>query len=158
MYILEILINLLILVQMAMSPVFQKMFEANMRESETHSVSITDFPSVVVEEFVQYLYHLESESDAFMQKYAVEAWALADKYQVECYKEYITRKCASFVSADNVVDLVKRAEKYNATYIKMYCIKYFSKNVKEIGKKRSRGFETLPPNTLVEIVNSFFDK
>lgn len=106
------------MLQKAISPVFQEMFEADMEERKTHSVTITDFPAVAVKEFVHYLYHFKGTSEPVMGKYAIEVWALADKYQVDCCKQYITQLCHSFVNKDNVVDFLACAERYNAIDIR----------------------------------------
>lgn len=144
--------------QMAMSPVFHKMFEADMLERKTHSVSIIDFAAPAVEEFLHFLYNLEGKSTAFMDTYAVEVWALADKYRVDCCKQYVPSACGSFVDDDNVVDLLKRAELHNASDIGIFCVEYFAMNAREIVNEKNKDIVTLSHTNLIDIVRAFLDK
>ena len=141
---------LLCLFQMAMSPVFQKMFEANMRESKTRSVSITDFAAAAVEAFVHYLYH----ADVSLDENSAELWALADKYQVDSLKAHIGEKLPHFVNEDNVLELLVSGDNRKAKEVKNYCVKYLAQVMKRIGKKKSSQLRSLPKHILVEVMMS----
>ncbi|KFM59429.1 Speckle-type POZ protein-like B, partial [Stegodyphus mimosarum] len=108
------------------SPVFSKMFETNMTETEGNSVNISDIDPDIMDEFLLFIY--SGNLGKRLNETAVKLYSVADKYDVPVLKE----KCSSFLkshlSVENVRtvlllatmhcddDLYKRAIDFSAAY------------------------------------------
>lgn len=66
---------------MMMSPVFEAMLSSTMLESAASTIAITDFPTISVELFIEFLYK-GGLSQEVLQENAIELWSLGDKYDV----------------------------------------------------------------------------
>ena len=132
-----------------MSPVFQAMFESEMKECSAQVVTINDFPGPAVEAFINFLYsqHLSQEQ---LEISATELWGLADKYQVKVLEQYLVTSCPQFVNLDNVLRLVLGADKYKAAQIKKHCLHFMVVNESALATNASNSIESLPHHILVE--------
>ena len=133
-----------------MSPVIHRMLEVEMKESTTNEITITDFPGPAVAAFVHYMY-FQTISVAALDEYSADLWGLADKYQMEVLQKHIVQLRAQFVTVDNVVHLLSRAEAYGATELKEFCLGFMVKKGKAITKHES-ALRALPQDLLADCV------
>ena len=100
------------LILAARSPVFEKMFEHDMKEVKEGLVDVLDFDSIVMKEMLRYIYCYEIKG---LQNIAHELVYAADKYQLDDLKEVCVEEIISLLSVDNVLDSLEIADLFDKT-------------------------------------------
>ena len=102
---------------------------------------------------MRYLYYQELEPTV-LDEYLADMWGLADKYQVEVLRQQIVKLQPNFVTVNNVVDIVSRAEVYGAKEIKDFCLGFMVKHTKTI-QKQEVALRALPQNLLADYLVAY---
>ncbi len=113
----------------ARSPVFRKMIEAPMRESQEASVTIDDFSAEVVGEMLTFLY---SEKVPHIEEMVKELLTIADKYQIEDLKLLCGQELDRCLTIDNAAETLMLADTHNVEPLKMACTKFVAIHYPEV--------------------------
>ncbi len=113
----------------ARSPVFRKMIEAPMRESQEASVTIDDFSAEVVGEMLTFLY---SEKAPNIKEMVKELLTITDKYQIEDLKQLCGRELDRCLTIDNAAETLMLADSYNIEPLKMACTRFVAIHYPEV--------------------------
>ena len=107
----------------ARSPVFERMFAHDMRESSTSEVSITDIEPPTLQEMLLYIYTDELTSvDHKKLLYA------ADKYQLARLKVLCENELSRSISVETVAECLVFAYLHQADQLKDKCVSYIIRN------------------------------
>jgi speckle-type POZ protein len=88
----------------ARSPVFMAMFQSNMKEKKTKTVTINDFKTEVVSEMLNYIY-TGTVSSNDISEIEIDLLAAADKYQLDLLKNICEENLCSKLEVTNCVEL-----------------------------------------------------
>ena len=113
------------------SPVFRAMFSGDMMEATSNEVLIQDFDSVVMAEFVRFLYTDRCDRSA-LEQHAEQLLAAACKYQVPGLETLCENHLCSTLSVGNVVNILYLSDLYNAAQLKARALHYIAHNAKEV--------------------------
>ncbi|XP_033209274.1 TD and POZ domain-containing protein 1-like [Belonocnema kinseyi] len=114
----------------ARSPVFQAMFEHNMKESQEHKITITDIEPEIIDHLLQFIYTDTVED--LKEGQAEKLLAAADKYALERLKRICIKEIAkSIKDVQEGFDLLATAEKYNMPDFRAIVLDFVQKNFKK---------------------------
>lgn len=106
------------------SPVFRRMFEHAMQETETGTVEITDADAESLDSFLLYLY-----TDEFPKtEIAGETLKLAKKYEVAGLVEVCSQTILSGLTVNNAAETLLLADTYGLTAVKEAAIDFMSRD------------------------------
>ena len=108
------------LVLSARSPVFNTMFQVDMREKLTNYVEITDIELPVVQEMLTFIYTGNSPKLNFKDMASKLLFA-ADKYQLGRLKLMCQEALSRKLTVENVSQTLALAEMHNATQLEAVC-------------------------------------
>mmetsp|Transcript_91096 Transcript_91096/g.253647 ORF Transcript_91096/g.253647 Transcript_91096/m.253647 type:complete len:286 (+) Transcript_91096:72-929(+) len=90
---------------LSLSPVFQRMFESNMREGLENCINITDAEPHIVKLFLQFIY---IGTIPIKHEDLVPLMVLADKYEMEDLCQMTATRVVEQIDENNVIDVVKQ--------------------------------------------------
>ena len=131
------------------------MLVSNMTESTSAVIDITDFPTSVVERFIEYLYKNALEPFA-LEAVIVELWALVDKYEVQSLRAYVENNREAMINEENVSRFVVLADQYDAKIIKESCLAFMVDTIHPLGLYEV--LSGLPNHILVELMTRTYAK
>lgn len=100
----------------ARSSVFRAMFNhTNMTENVTNEMTIEEFESGVVEEFLQFFYTAKLPTS---DEHLMDLFAMASKYQIQELKVFCERKILLNINDENAVDVLSMANLYENEILK----------------------------------------
>uniref|UniRef100_A0A0N5CB85 Protein roadkill n=1 Tax=Strongyloides papillosus TaxID=174720 RepID=A0A0N5CB85_STREA len=111
------------------SPVFQAMFNHEVRESQSNIVEIKDFHIDVVREMLKYIY---TDSSPNLEKMAGEVLAIAEKYNLDRLKIMAEQSLCNNLSAENVCEYFVIGEMYSADALKTNCLEFINMNATDV--------------------------
>ncbi|XP_033220290.1 speckle-type POZ protein B-like [Belonocnema kinseyi] len=106
----------------AHSPVFQRMFCHEMKESISNKVEIEEMDPKVFTEVLRFMYAGKVEN---LNDTAEEILIADDRYEINELKLICEKSLISKIKLENILELLSFAEKHNADYIKKYCFENF---------------------------------
>merc|ERR1719154_150367 len=133
----------------ARSPVMDRMFQQNMKESTSRELTIQDVGKDIVEAFLEYLYSGEVTKNV---KNESELIYIADKYQVPGLLELCFLKLPE-VQEDMVVDILTLSDRHNLTDFKKVAMqRIFANKVEFFEDENFVEKLKLSPHLLVELI------
>lgn len=111
------------------SPVFDKMFEHEMREKRENVVKISDLEDIVLENVLQYVYTGRTKN---VKTHAAKLMAAADKYQLDGLKSICADELLRGISVDNAVNILVLADLYNMAGFKLKVIDFVNEHAKRV--------------------------
>lgn len=107
------------------SPVFQAMFEHDMREKGENVVDILDLKYNIVKELLRFIYAGKVNN---IQNRASELLEASEKYCIRGLKTLCEHELSRQIKLKNVFRLIEVAEKYNADFLKSQAIAFITTN------------------------------
>ncbi|XP_015925839.1 uncharacterized protein [Parasteatoda tepidariorum] len=114
----------------AHSPVLRRMISSDFSESKTNTISINDSSPEIFKCFLKYLYSGKIEDKTW--SVVKELLILADKYDVRSLRTKCGEILASFLSIDNIYEILKIAYEYGDEYLKEEANVFAVKHILEI--------------------------
>uniref|UniRef100_A0A0K0E7L8 BTB domain-containing protein n=1 Tax=Strongyloides stercoralis TaxID=6248 RepID=A0A0K0E7L8_STRER len=111
------------------SPVFQAMFNHEVRESQSNIVEIKDFHIDVVREMLKYIY---TDFSPNLEKMAGEILAIAEKYNLDRLKIMAEQSLCNSLSVENVCEYFVIGEMYSAEALKTNCLEFINMNAVDV--------------------------
>ncbi len=133
------------------SEVFKTMLSANMSETATNEIVISDFEPVVVSAFVQFLYTDDCDVQV-LSAWAGELLKMAHRYEVMGLQLLCETHLSASLTTACVVDRLLFAELYGAKKLKDSAMAYIVKHKAELIKAEPAFLQRLP----VELVHELF--
>lgn len=115
---------------MARSSVFAAMFQHDTLEKQTGFIDIPDCDPESFQEFLDYLYCGKLEDVSYHS--AFQLYITSHKYDVQKLKEYCVEYLIESLTADNVCDIVKLADKYDDEKLLFGAQDFFNENWSKI--------------------------
>ncbi|DBA04374.1 TPA: hypothetical protein N0F65_002136, partial [Lagenidium giganteum] len=114
--------------------IFNAMFRPGaMRESETGIIRIHDHTPDMVSKMLEFLYtNRVADINKLCSTQLIDLLTLAEQYLLMPLKQQCEVAAREILSITNVGRLLCAAEKYNADYLKEFCINFFVENMHEI--------------------------
>lgn len=109
----------------ARSPVFAKMFEHNLKESVTDSITIADINPDVVKELLTYIYTDMAPNIKAFTRLLLNA---AEKYQMDRLKALCQQHLSYDLQVDNAAETLVLAQTHRAEELKKNALKYIVKH------------------------------
>jgi len=133
------------------SPVFKAMLTSNMKETNNNEIQIDDIEPEVMTEFLKFIYTGKSSN---LDKFAMDLFIAADKYQINSLKEICEEALISSLEIDNCLSLLLVGDKCS-TVIKKSAITFMINNKSSINLD-----EVLldHPSLMLEILKEDFGK
>ena len=116
----------------ARSPVFLAMFQSNMKEKETKTVTIDDYRAEVVSEMLNYIYTGNVSGNDIINEIATELLAAADKYQMDLLKNICEERLCSSVNVTNCVELFVIGDMYQTFKLRRTALRLVEQNMNSI--------------------------
>lgn len=110
------------------SPVFKAMLTSNMKETNNNEIQIDDIEPEVMTEFLELIYTGKSSN---LDKFAMDLFIAADKYQINSLKEICEEALISSLEIDNCLSLLLVGDKCS-TAIKKSAITFMINNKSSI--------------------------
>ncbi|XP_042903333.1 speckle-type POZ protein B-like isoform X3 [Parasteatoda tepidariorum] len=114
----------------ARSPVFSKMFDQDMLETQTGIVDIPDVESDTLQSFLEFLY-TDTITHTDYEK-LLKLMFVADRYQVDYLKTRCSIILMSKVSLENVCEVVSVSDMVNQPSLKLCAVNFIKENKKKI--------------------------
>ena len=125
----------------ARSPVFAKMFEHNLQESATSSISVSDIKPEVFKEVLSFIY---TNQVPHLSTMAPQLLYTAEKYQLDDLKA----RCEQFLSCNlqvsNAVQTLLLAQTYNAGQLKQNTLLFIAEYIDKV--RESSDWESVKSN------------
>jgi len=141
----------------ARSPVFRAMFQAKMKEKETGSIDIEEFPSEVVKKMLFYVY---SGIVPDVNIWGKELLNIAEKYQLQHLKMSIGEKLVSIIDEDNCVEYLVLGDLFNLKEMKDAAVHSIKRNVDRFmeSKNWKKDLQNLSSSLVLEILERVLEK
>ncbi|XP_042903332.1 TD and POZ domain-containing protein 4-like isoform X1 [Parasteatoda tepidariorum] len=114
----------------ARSPVFSKMFDQDMLETQTGVVDIPDVESETLQSFLEFLY-TDTITNTDYEK-LLKLMFVAEKYQVDYLKKRCSVILMSKLSLQNVCEVVSVSDMVNQPSLKLCAVNFIKENKKKI--------------------------
>ena len=111
------------------SPVFAKMFEHDLQESTTNSVTVSDIEPEVFKELLTYVY---TDRAPNIKKFARSLLYAAEKYQLVRLKALCEQNLSYGLQLSNAAETLVTAKTYGAEQLKANALKYIIKHRNEV--------------------------
>jgi len=141
----------------AKSPVFRAMFQTTMKEKETGSIDIEEFPSEVVKKMLFYVY---SGVVPDIDKWGKESLNIAEKYQLLELKMSLGMKLASIIDDNNCIEYLALGDLFNVKEMKDAAVNVIKRNVDSFVKKKNwkKDLQNLSSPLVLEILEKVIEK
>jgi len=117
----------------ARSPVFMAMFQSDMKEKETRTVTIDDCKAGVVGEMLNFIYTGNvSSSHNSLSDIASELLEAADKYQLDLLKNICEESLCSTLKVINCVEYLVLGDMYHTSKLKKTALRLVVENADSI--------------------------
>ncbi|XP_055911795.1 protein roadkill-like [Eupeodes corollae] len=122
----------------ARSNVFAAMFEYEMKEAKSNTITITDIDCEVLHEMLRFIYTGNTRN---LKEMAKELLAAADKYELTILKALSEEAVFAELSIENAIEILSFADLYSAKQLKEKTIIFIKAHAKEIIK--TDGWQTM---------------
>jgi hypothetical protein len=119
------------------------MLSSGMVECTSNQIVMSDFRCNVVREFVRFLYTDTCCDASMLMQHARSLLALAHKYEVKGLVHECERYLVGTLSADNAVELLQLADKYESKELKGRALQFIKINFSSIIQQSSLFYESL---------------
>ena len=116
----------------ARSPVFMAMFQADMKERQTQTVTIDDFKAGVVREMLNFIYTGRVSSLDVLSDIALDLFKAADKYQLDLLKTICEESLCSTLDVTNCVKNLVLGDMYQTLKLKRMALRMLVDNLDSI--------------------------
>jgi len=116
----------------ARSPVFMAMFQSEMKEKQTRTVSIDDFKAGVVGEMLNFIYTGNVSSHNSLSDIASELLEAADRYQLDLLKNICEESLCSTLKVINCVEYLVLGDMYHTSKLKKTALRLVVENADSI--------------------------
>ena len=142
----------------ARSPVFRAMFQTNMTEKRTKTITITDHSPDVIQKMLQYIYSGKVDLDE-QQELTRELLKAAEKYGLEMLKKLCEEKlCDSLVLKNSVKNLIL-GEMFGATKLMKNAMHLLASNMSSVlDTEEWEAFTEHHPALVTEVMRVIVDK
>ncbi|XP_058806212.1 protein roadkill-like [Phymastichus coffea] len=131
------------------SPVFQAMFEHQMKEKEENVVDVLDVKYHIMKELLRFMYASKVNN---VQANASELLAAADKYSVKGLKVLCEYELSRTITFKSVFELLELAKMHNANFLKAQTIVFIVTNKHSIVEQPEfNKFADLHTDTICEV-------
>ncbi len=137
----------------ARSEVFNRMFTADMKESQDGTVNVPEVDKDLFRVVLNYIY--SGEPNGLFSKNVCGVYRIAHKYQLDELKKMCVEFIKEYMSLDMVYEAIEIAEVYQETEIKNSAEAFFLDN--PTGVVKTDQWKTLKKKN-PEIVSEFFEK
>lgn len=127
-------------VLMARSPVFQAMFEADMKEKQKMEVDIEDFPKTAVLDMIRFIYLGKLENVVNSEA----LFKLAGKYQIKELQDLCCKKFIETVTRENVIERGILGDIHSSEELVIYCGYFINKEQIELDDETRRRLMRFP--------------
>ncbi|XP_014227698.1 speckle-type POZ protein A-like [Trichogramma pretiosum] len=117
------------LILSAASPVFKAMFSHDTLENKNQSVDIIDISYEITLEMLRYVYTGIIENDKI--SFIIELLMAADKYAIDDLKNKCEMTLSSNLSSENVVDILKVADKCSMKKLKKTAVNFVKMHINQ---------------------------
>ena len=114
------------------SPVFEAMFQSEMRENLSQEVVIKDIRPDVVREMLHFIYNGATSTETVMDEIGKDLLSAADQYQLELLKNKCEEKLCSSLEVSNSVELLVLADLHHAFKMKNMALRLIAMNMDTI--------------------------
>lgn len=128
---------------------FNAMFQSEMKEGRTGEIVITN---INYEAFYSLLEYLYTGDLVCKPRDLMAVLQSADLYQLDHLKYICERKLQRFVDQENAVYLFQMADKFKASTLKQFCLKFVCKYHSTL--QFSEQYQTLEPDLHSEIIRA----
>ncbi|XP_037033462.1 speckle-type POZ protein-like [Bradysia coprophila] len=128
------------------SPVFNRMLQANFKESAECEIVITDFAYEVVMEMVRFMY---TGKTAEINGMAMDLLKMAEKYELTRLKSRCEEIIIRTLSVTTVIDLFTFADTYNAVQLEAAAIQFIMSYFVTV--RNTSGYKSLPQRLLFKL-------
>ncbi|KAG5676302.1 hypothetical protein PVAND_006149 [Polypedilum vanderplanki] len=118
----------------AQSPVFDKMFKANMSESKSKSGKFNDIDGDTFLEFLRFIYTGQVEN---LEDIASSVIYAADKYEIIELKKLCAESLMENLSVENVLEILILADHFNEKLLLTECIELIVENYYDLKDEES---------------------
>ena len=112
----------------ARSPVFMAMFQSDMMEKETQSVTIDDLKAEVVGEMLDFIYTGNVSSHDAILEHASELLEAADKYQLDLLKNICEESLCTTLKVNNCVEYLVLGDMHHNLKLKNSALRLVVEN------------------------------
>jgi len=116
----------------ARSPVFMAMFQSDMKEKETRTVSIDDLKAGIVSEMLSFIYTGNVSSYDSLGEIASELLEAADRYQLDLLKNICEESLCSTLKVTNCVEYLVLGDMYHTSKLKKTALRMVVENADSI--------------------------
>ena len=134
----------------ARSPVFEKMFEHDLKEKATNAVDVVDIDPEIFKELLTYIY---TEKAPNIKTLASPLLRAADKYQLEHLKSLCEQRLSYDLQVSNSAETLVLAHTYQAKQLKKNALKYIVSHRGEV--RKTKDWETVHNNS--ELMEDLLD-
>ena len=139
------------------SPVFKAMFQTNMKEKETRTVSIEEIAPEVLGEMLKFIYTGTLSSNN--QISYVDLMGAAEQYQLELLKEVCEKKLCGMITLQNCLEYFCLGDFYPTTKLKDGALQFIVKNMATIVKTEEyKKFLQNSTDLALEITEAMIEK
>jgi len=137
----------------ARSPVFRRMFQAEMVEKKTEKVDIIGLSPPVVEEMLSFIY--TGKTSKQLDELAVDLLAAAEQYQLGMLKLKCEESLCKSLSIKNCLNYLVIGDMYQAANLKMLSLQFIAINRKTVFKDQDwKDFLKDNPALLIEVIEA----
>lgn len=111
------------------SPVFQAMFEADMREKRDREVSVQNIRPEVIAEMLHFIYSGSISNGNEFDEVASELLGAADQYQLELLKNICEDKLCLKLEVSNSIEFLVLGDLHQASNLKKMALRLVAKNI-----------------------------
>ena len=108
------------------------MFQSNMKENDTKTVTIDDFKAEVISEMLNFIYTGSISSQDTISEIATELLAAADKYQLDLLKNICEEILCSILELTNCVEYLVFGDMYQTFKLRRRAMEVAVENIDSI--------------------------
>lgn len=116
----------------AQSPVFKKMFQANMKEKETNVVEMSDISPTALANLLEFIYTGEAPNLKYLP--AKDLLYVANMYELTELSKLCQIKLMEEIQVSDAIEILHLARLYDVKNLKEFCLKFISSNFSAISK------------------------
>ena len=134
----------------ARSPVFEKMFEHDLKEKATNAVDVVDIDPEVFKELLTYIY---TEKAPNIKTLASPLLRAAEKYQLERLKALCEQRLSYDLQVSNSAETLVLAHTYQAQQLKKNALKYIISHRDEV--RKTKDWDTV--RNIIDLMEDLLD-
>ena len=138
----------------ARSPVFDAMFQHDMKENKTNETEITDVTPAAFKALLRFIYTGHCE----VGNLAEELLVAANKYDIQDLKQICAKELGMQLTVDNAVRLLMLSDLHQSEDLKNSAMRFINKNAPAVMRKPSwPAFSKSHPILILQLYSKLFD-